>query len=484
MKSTLVVSLLAVAASAADVVNQTTCAGTTYKYTGLAGYGFVPSNATDKYGDTIGGIGSSVAIDSCSWRSRHGAYHGTVYTLPDRGWNTNGTLNYQNRIHKFAISLKLAPHASVKNPSDPNIRLEYLDTILLTGPCGEPTTGLDADFTGYGSYDGFPPLPVATYTGNGFGGPGKGGRRISIDPEGLALDPRDGGFWVSDEYGPYIYKFSSKGRMELAIQPPQAYLPRRNGTLSFNSNSPPLYDPEEVPIPENTVTGRANNQGLEGLTISPDGKTLYALMQSALDQEGGPAKQTKQPARMIAYDISGKKPKYIHEWVVMLPKYFDYTSSKAILARDSGFGHGKDESLSMYRQADVFSVLKKRVNATDLKGLKNYDTATGAIPSSEGVLNSDITPAEYCPFLDFNVNSELGKFRLHNGGAQDQWLLNEKWESLALVPAGGRGEYFLISFSDNDFITQDGHMNFGKFPYKDESGYNVDNQVLAFKVKF
>ncbi|KAJ5119790.1 secreted protein [Penicillium atrosanguineum] len=504
MKSTLVVSCLAVAASAAHVVNQTTCAGTTYKYTGLAGYGFIPANATDKYGDTIGGIGSSVAIDQSSWHKKNGAYHGTAWAIPDRGWNTNGTLNFQSRIHKIAVTLKLATHATLENPSDPNIQLEYLDTILLTGPDGEPTTGLDADITGYGSYKGFPPLPVATYTGNGFGGAGKGGRRISVDAEGLAL-ARDGGFWVSDEYGPYIYKFSAKGKMELAIQPPQAYLPRRNETLSFNSDTPPLYDPSEVPNPEDTTTGRANNQGLEGLTISPDGKTLYALMQSALDQEGGPDKQTKQPARMLAYDISGKKPKYIHEWVVMLPKYFDYTSSHAskankvaaqseihqlpsgdflVLARDSGFGHGQDESLSVYRNADVFSVLSKKADATDLKAINDYDTATGSIASSEGVLDSGITPAEYCTFLDFNVNSELGKFRLHNGGAQDQWLLNEKWESLALVPAGGRKEYFLFSWSDNDFITQDGYMNFGKFPYKDASGYNLDNQVLAFKVEF
>jgi len=393
--------------------------------------------------------------------------------------NTNGTLNFQNRIHKFAISLKLARNASVKNPSDPNIRLEYLDTVLLTGPDGEPTTSLDADVTGYDSYPGFPPLPVATYTGNGFGGAGPGGRRISIDSEGLALDTRDGGFWISDEYGPYIYKFSAKGRMELAIQPPQAYLPRRNDTISFSSDTPPLYNPDEAPIPEDTETGRADNQGLEGLTVSPDGKTLYALMQSALDQEGGPEKQTKQPARMIAYDVSAEKPIYIHEWVVMLPKYFDYTSSHAskankvaaqseihqlptgdflVLARDSGFGRGQDESLSVYRHADVFSVLDKKANATDLKGLNDYDTSTGAIASSEGVLNSDITPAEYCPFLDFNVNTELGKFRLHNGGPQDEWLLNEKWESLALVPAGGGNEYFLISFSDNDFVTQDGQF--------------------------
>ncbi|KAJ5153102.1 uncharacterized protein N7482_009580 [Penicillium canariense] len=515
MKSTLAIALLATVARAADhVVNQTTCAGTTYKYTGLAGYGFIPSNATDKYGDTIGGIGSAIAIDQSSWRkSGEDLYSGTIYTIPDRGWNTNGTLNDQSRIQKFALTFKLAPHASAKNPSNPNLRLEYRDTILLTGPDGNPTTGLDADASGNFSYPGFPPLPVATYTGNGFGGAGKGGKRVSVDAEGLAL-AQDGGFWVSDEYGPYIYKFSASGRMEHAIQPPQAYLPRRNNTLSFSADSAPLYNPDAVPIPEDTETGRDNNQGLEGLSLSADGKTLYALMQSSLDQEGGPKKRYRAPARMLAYDISGKTPRYIHEWVVMLPKYYDYTESDAdkadqvasqseihqlptgdflVLSRDSGFGHGQAESRSVYRHADVFSVLNNQ-SVTDFKGQSDYDSATGAIASSKGVLKDGISPAEYCSFLDFNVNSELAKFRLHNGGLQDEYLLNEKWESLALVPvdpsAGihqhkqGEQEYFLFSLSDNDFITQNGHMNFGKFPYKDESGYNLDTQALVFKVRF
>jgi hypothetical protein len=29
-----------------------------------------------------------------------------------------------------------------------------------------------------------------------------------------------------------------------------------------------------------------------------------------------------------------------------------------------------------------------------------------------------------------------------------------------------------------------GYMNFGKFSYKDASGYNLDTQALVFKVKF
>lgn len=66
-------------------------------------------------------------------------------------------------------------------------------------------------------------------------------------------------------------------------------------------------------------------------------------------------------------------------------------------------------------------------------------------------------------------------------------LLNEKWESLALVPVDGRdgkdGEFFLISLSDNDFITQNGSLNEGKFKYSDASGNNLLNQALVFNVK-
>jgi hypothetical protein len=48
--------------------NETTCAGKHYKHNGLAGYGFIPSNARDRFGDTIGGIGISAALDLKAWR--------------------------------------------------------------------------------------------------------------------------------------------------------------------------------------------------------------------------------------------------------------------------------------------------------------------------------------------------------------------------------------------------------------------------------
>ena len=425
--------------------------------------------------------------------------------------NTEGTLNYQNRIHKFGITLTPSPNSTIANPSGPNLEFEYLDTILFTGPDGTPTTGLDADVVGSITYPGFPILPVATYSGDGFGGSGAGGKRISIDSEGLVLDP-DGSFWVSDEYGPYIYKFSATGQMTQAIMPPDAYIPHRNGSVSFSADSPPIYDPNEVITPADTATGRDNNQGLEGLTVSSDGKTLYALLQSALDQEGGPNNPNRVQARLLEYDISSATPTYTAEYVVTLPLYTDPTAkaSKAtkvaaqseihslgngqflVLARDSGAGHGQSSSTSIYRHADIFDISSSG-GATDIQSASN-DATAGSIASGTGVLDDGIQAAGYCSFLDFNVNSQLGRFGLHNGGAQDQYLLNEKWESLAFVPVdgvdGSDGEWFLFSLSDNDFITQDGmitlpltvlgrtlelilflgYLNFGQYPYKDSSG--------------
>lgn len=73
--------------SSSSVINKTTCGGTTYAYTGLEGYGYIASNARDKYGDTLAGVGSSATLEKGSWRKNsNGSYSGIFYLLPDRGW--------------------------------------------------------------------------------------------------------------------------------------------------------------------------------------------------------------------------------------------------------------------------------------------------------------------------------------------------------------------------------------------------------------
>jgi len=296
-----------------------------------------------------------------------------------------------------------------------------------------------------------------------------------------------------------------------AIQPPNAYLPRRNGSLSFASADPPIYAPNDQVIPSAVQSGRVNNQGLEGLTISPDGKTLYALTQSALSQDGGTGNPKRKQTRLLEYKLNGGggKATYTAEYVVTLPLFTAPDGSLKvaaqseilalpndatqflILARDSGAGHGQATTQSLFRHADVFDISQ----ATNIKSALYDDAPNAAIADRNGTLKPGIVPARYCPFLDFNVNSKLAKFGLRNGGAQDQSLLNEKWEGLGLVPvepgenkknAGKKGEgteYFLLALSDNDFVTQNGFVNFGEITYRDASGFNLDTQALVFRVR-
>ncbi|KAF2219439.1 3-phytase [Elsinoe ampelina] len=500
-KAILLASALLPLASSTAVpkpVAETTCGGKKYTYERLAGYGFIAADAVDKFGDNLGGLGSAIFVEKGSWRQRRdGSYTGTLWALPDRGWNTQGTLNFQNRVHKFEVTLDPKPRATVERPSGPNFDLKYKDTIRFTAPDGQPTTGLDPKVKGpYLSFPGFDfELPSATYPGDGFGGPGPGGERVSIDSEGLVID-NDGYFWVSDEYGPFVYRFNKKGRMVSAIKPPGALIPRRNGTTSYNSNTAPFFNPDFAVDPEDPTSGRSNNQGFEGLTISPDGKTLSLLLQSATIQDGGSRNPTRRNTRFLQYDITKTPPRYIKEYIVPLP----FTTPNAtrttaqsevlyvsdtqflILARDSNAGAGLEVTESLYRHADVFDISR----ATNVKS-PFADAVGGQIASDRGLLNANITAAEYCSFVDYNINSQLNRFGVRNGGPPGEGLLNEKWESLALVPVDGKegkdGEFFLISLSDNDFITQNGFLNEGRFRYSDASGNDLLNQALVFRVK-
>jgi len=171
---------------------------------------------------------------------------------------------------------------------------------------------------------------------------------------------------------------------------------------------------------------------------------------------------------MLHYTINGFTASYTAEYVVPLPTYpsgkkpnvaaqsdFHYISPTQflVLARDSNAGQGQSSTTSLYRHADVFDIS----SATNIKG-NTYDCANCTVAPA-GVLKAGITPATYCSFLNYNDNTQLNRFGVHNGGAQDSSLLNEKWESFAVVPVNGNGadgEYFIFSMSDNDFITQNG----------------------------
>src|SRR5262249_58813740 len=87
--------------------------GKTFVNKGLVGVGRIPSDAKDKQGDTLGGIGSGMVANVSSWRKDGEVYRGTVYMLPDRGWNTEGSVDYEGRLQVFTVepAPPTGPHA-------------------------------------------------------------------------------------------------------------------------------------------------------------------------------------------------------------------------------------------------------------------------------------------------------------------------------------------------------------------------------------
>ncbi|HUI94782.1 MAG TPA: esterase-like activity of phytase family protein [Xanthobacteraceae bacterium] len=473
-----VVSALAAGAAQAD--STVTLGGFTLVSHGLVGVGRIPADRRDKFGETFGS-GSGMALDPKSWRRAGAHYRGTLFLLPDRGYNVSGTTDYRSRLNTIAIDFTPTADPS-KLPADARqrtVRPRLADTMLLVDAAGVPLTGLDPIAGGIRPAAGnFPAMPQAP---NG---------HIALDSEGV-VRLRDGSFFISDEYGPYIYRFSAKGRMLGAIRPPDAFIPRRNGQDNFSSNNP--GPGQSAPVPPNPETGRQNNQGFEGLALTPDGKYLVAILQSATRQDGGDAPETRDHTRMLYYDISAvDHPVLVREHVVRLPS-FETADGKhriaaqsellaldadrfLLLCRDAGNGYGLEGATSRYRRIELLDTS----GATDIAGSK-YDGLAPVAP--KGRLAEGVVPAALKTFIDINDNAELAKFGLHNGPPQDRNNLYEKWEAMGLVPAldpKTPNDYFLFVADDNDFITQHG-FQVGA-PYKDASGVDVDTMFLVYRV--
>ncbi len=216
--------LMPVRAALAD--DSVTIGNLTFVNKGLVGAGRMAADLRDKFGETFGS-GSSLAVDARSWTRTADGYQGTFYVLPDRGWNISGTFDYRARLNKLSIAFKpREASAPAIEDRQRSVVATLTDTILLTDAAGEPLTGLDPAEGGIRrGANGFPDLPQAA------------SGRASMDAESLVLLP-DGGFFIGDEYGPYIYRFSAAGRMLAAIRPPEAFIPMRKGRDHFSSNNP------------------------------------------------------------------------------------------------------------------------------------------------------------------------------------------------------------------------------------------------------
>lgn len=150
-----------------------------------------------------------------------------------------------------------------------------------------------------------------------------------LDTEAIAVDPRDGSFWLGDEYRPTLQHVAADGTLLGRIVPGGVNVKQDSGT---GADPAKFSGADDAVVPTYGVLPRAfafrkQNRGMEGATLSKDGKTLFGLMQSSLE---GPAAGTtsttgkgdERTLRLVRFDVTDPSaPKLTGEFAYRLDKF-------------------------------------------------------------------------------------------------------------------------------------------------------------------
>ena len=235
--------------------------------------------------DVLGGIGSGLAY----------AGGNTFLAIPDRGPNAvaynkaiDDTTSYVSRFHTLTLDLTPSAQAGglpfTVSPTLTATTLLYSPTPLVYGSGAGLGVGSGAPVINDGSHFYF--SGRSDNYGAGTSGDASFAR---LDPEAIRLSNDGKTVFVSDEYGPYVRQFDrASGKLVRTYELPK--------NLDIANLSPRVDDE----IGGNT-SGRTTNKGMEGLAITPDGKTLVGFMQAALLQDVSGAPKL---VRIVTIDIA------------------------------------------------------------------------------------------------------------------------------------------------------------------------------------
>lgn len=101
----------------------------------------------------------------------------------------------------------------------------------------------------------------------------------------------DGTFWISDGYGPHLVHFDATGKTIERINP--------FGTGTGGRTLPLV------------LARRRPNRGMEGLTLTPDGKTLVGRVQSPLYNPSAAAVAGSTVLRIVTFDLASGATKQL-----------------------------------------------------------------------------------------------------------------------------------------------------------------------------
>jgi len=235
----------------------------------------------------LGGLGSGIAYASGN----------TFLAVPDRGPNAvefddaiDNTVSYVNRFHTITMDLDA-------NHSGSGLPFTLKPTLRATTLLWSLTPLVYGSGSGLGVGSGAPPINnfffhFLTGRSDNFDATQNSGnpKDARFDSEGIRVSNDGQWVFISDEYGPYVYQFSRlTGLRVRSFQLPDSF---------YVTNLSPIGSKE---ISGNT-SGRVANKGMEGLAITPDGKTLVGIMQNALIQDA--ASGGKKVLRIVTIDIA------------------------------------------------------------------------------------------------------------------------------------------------------------------------------------
>lgn len=357
-----------------------------------------------------------LGLFSALYYDRH---QNVYYSLADRGPGS-GVIPYQTRVQKFTLDV---------NPTTGAIgNFNLLETILLTKDGS--------------SFNGLNPRLL---NGNA------GTLGLSLDPEGFAI-AANGNFYVSDEYGPSVYEFSPNGSFIRAFQTPNNLLPRESsGNLNYVDG-------------RGTITsGRQDNRGFEGLTLSSDGTKLFTLLQDPLVNEGASNDgRRSRNLRLVEFDTATGQStaQYIYQVedladinnrIPGTANDFSATQQGRNIGISAITALNNNEFLVLERdnrglgeeaQTSALPVGSKRVYKINLAGATNVSgislAGTNSLPSGVTAVNKSL-------FLDIaDILKTTGQ------------IIPEKMEGLAIGPQLADGSYAILIGTDNDFSVTSG----------------------------